>query len=353
MTVLGADVSSLVDWAALKAAGVMFGSARCTTEPGTIDPSYAANVARMRAAGVLPGAYAFLVGRNAFGTPADQATAFMAAVGDPAGMSIQLDIEMPEFPAVHPPPTLADAAAWANTWSAVHPSHPVLIYLPPWYWSRMKMSGNAAALGPLWLSHYIDPQPGGTPKTIFETVPDTYWDVDYGGWRQATVLQFTGTYNVAGASVDLDAVADLAALTKGAQQEMPIIVGQDRVIADVAANSPYYDVPNGNKIGTTAAGPVEWLGSPTLADGVTRDPAWALIVSLEADGVTRNLPSGSGVCRYVERTALSNVRPLALVPSADVTSAVATAVAPLKASITAKNQAFGEIAQAATQGMQA
>ena len=57
MTILGVDVShhqGSIDWARAKAAGVVFGLVKSTD---FTDPLYRQNTARMKAAGVVPGAY--------------------------------------------------------------------------------------------------------------------------------------------------------------------------------------------------------------------------------------------------------------------------------------------------------
>jgi hypothetical protein len=83
-----------------------------------------------------------------------------------------------------------------------------------------------------------------------------------------------------------------------------IIVGPDRVLAHVAAGTPYFEAPDGAQVGTTGAMQVEWLGSPTLPDGHTRDGSWCLIVGLTAD-----LARVPGVSRYVKRSAVQDPEP--------------------------------------------
>lgn len=119
---------------------------------------------------------------------------------------------------------------------------------------------------------------------------------------------------------------------------VPLIVGSDRVLGDVAAGTPYFDTPGGTQVGTTGAMHVEWYGSPTLADGVTRDPDWCLIVGLNAD-LTR--PPGAHVARYIKRPALINPRvwPAPAPPdcTAQVAAGVKAATDPLNAQITTLN----------------
>lgn len=83
-----------------------------------------------------------------------------------------------------------------------------------------------------------------------------------------------------------------------------IIVGSGgRVLGDLAAGTPYYDAPDGKQIGTTGPMSVEWMGSPTLDDGSTRDVDWCLVVGLDAE-----LDRVGGVARYVKRPTLLNPR---------------------------------------------
>jgi lysozyme len=203
VTVYGIDVSANqghIDWPAVARSGIHFAVARCVTEPDTIDPTYAHNVAGARAAGLIPGAYAFLTG----GTAASQAAHFIKAVGNPSGMLVMLDVERPTY---HQPPTAADVRAFAGAWRKARPTHPLLIYGSRG--SVLGSLGHLADLGPLWLAGYPLTYPG-TPAGLYamaggDTAPA--WSVPFGGWKAPTLWQFTSQGRVPGiiGNVDVDA----------------------------------------------------------------------------------------------------------------------------------------------------
>jgi GH25 family lysozyme M1 (1,4-beta-N-acetylmuramidase) len=213
MTILGVDVASFqgtIDWPKVAASGIRFGIARCVREAELgVDAYYARNVAGARAAGITPGAYAFLSGG---GYAAKQAALFIATVGDPTGMLIALDVEKGALT-----PTAADVRTFAAAWYAVHPDHTLLIYGSRG--STLGGLGTLAGLGPLWLAAY--------PRTDHASPADLYtlsggaksgnWASMFGGWTHPDIWQFASSGVVPGisGSVDVDAIeaADLAALT--------------------------------------------------------------------------------------------------------------------------------------------
>lgn len=213
MTILGVDVASLqgtIDWPKVAASGVRFSIARCVREGDLgVDGSYARNVAGSRAAGITPGAYAFLSGS---GRAVTQASLFIATVGDPAGMLIALDVESGALT-----PTAADVRIFAAAWRSVHPDHPLLIYGSRG--STLGSLGALADLGPLWLADY--------GANVSETAKNVYtlrggstagqWHSTFGGWTHPVIWQFGSKGRVPGISgdVDIDAIetADLAVLT--------------------------------------------------------------------------------------------------------------------------------------------
>ncbi len=211
----GIDVSAnqgAIDWPAVKAAGITFAVARCVTEPGTIDPTYLRNVRLARAAGIIPGAYAFLTG----GMAAVQATAFIRAVGNPAGMIVMVDVERPTF---HETPTAADLRTFVAAWRKAHPAHPILIYGSRG--STLGRLGLPSELGPLWLAAYPSAAHGAPAELYAEAggTKATAWSTAFGGWKRPTIWQFTSTGRVPGihGAVDVDVIraASLPALTPG------------------------------------------------------------------------------------------------------------------------------------------
>jgi lysozyme len=234
-TLFGVDVSpsqGTVDWAKVKAAGISFAVARCLRETGAIDGAYQRNVAGARAAGLVPGAYAFLVG----GTASQQAKSFIDAVGDPTGMLIMLDVERPTV-AANPVPTAADVKAFVAAWKAAHPAHPILIYGSSGsVLGTIGKTTDLHQLGPLWLAWYRKGHTH-TASGFYASLGGNdakQWSVKFGGWPGATIWQFTdGSVRVSGIqkpdgtflAVDLNAfrgtTAQLLALTGLAAKPKP------------------------------------------------------------------------------------------------------------------------------------
>ncbi len=191
-TLFGVDVSpsqGVVDWAKVKAGGITFAVARCLRETGTIDTTYRRNVDGAKTAGLVPGAYAFLVGGNA----KHQAQTFIKAVDDPKGMLIMLDVERPKMKS-SAVPTAADISAFVGEWRAAHPGHPIMIYGSMGsVLGSIGKKANLHAFGPLWLAFY---RQGHThaPAGFYESLGGNQanqWRLKFGGWSGATIWQYT------------------------------------------------------------------------------------------------------------------------------------------------------------------
>jgi lysozyme len=206
-TRFGVDVSQwqgAIDWTKVAASGITFMVARCVREGGTVDATYAGNVARAKAAGLTTGAYAFLAGGGVAG---QQAATFIAAVGDPTGMLIALDIERPSS---HPTPSAWAISTFVAAWRAAWPNHPLLLY-----GSRGGTLGTIgagttlASSGSLWLANY-GTNPAGVPVDVYAVRggdASPLWHSTFSGWSRAMLWQFSSRGTVAGVAgrVDLDA----------------------------------------------------------------------------------------------------------------------------------------------------
>lgn len=177
-----------LDWSRVKAEGYTAVVHKATEGTSFLDSTYARRIAKIRAAGLIPGAYHWLHSTD----PVGQCRFFLDTIGSPAGMLIQLDWED-----VADPPPVAVARTWIAEWRAQTGDHPVLIYLPHWFW-RDHLGSPAALddLGPLWASHYVA---GAQPdaSTAEARVPAS-WRTGYAGWSGPTVLQTTDNGQAAG-----------------------------------------------------------------------------------------------------------------------------------------------------------
>ena len=180
----------------------------CKATEGTTytDPTFARNTAAAKKARMIPGAYHYL--RD--GDGAAQARHFHRQVsrqGGPSGWLIQLDCEADGYG--------PEMTAWAKEWRRLTNGHPFLIYSGAWWWPRTRGFRGAGLTPHLWASRYVSGTDTGSK--LYQRVPDSWWRPGYGGWEQATILQFSSTGKVAGKRIDVNAFRgtrqQLAALT--------------------------------------------------------------------------------------------------------------------------------------------
>lgn len=206
MPIFGIDVSkwqTTIDWSRVARSGIKFAIARASI--GTVtDAYYAANARGMRANGIIPGAYHFLEPARVV-SPEAQADKFMSLIGNPEGMLVVLDVEKDgaNYPAI------TDVERWVARFRAKYPKHPLLIYTGKWYWAGSSYpikNANGSRFGKLWHSHYVSAT-GSSPATLYQSVTSGMWDPDYGGWPEATFLQFSSSSVVGGVTGRCDANA--------------------------------------------------------------------------------------------------------------------------------------------------
>ena len=172
---------------------------RKTASRGYVNPFWAgpsgnskrALAARAAASGFVPGGYLFLEA----GDGAGQADFFHAAAGDMAGFAIAVDVE----PAAGSKPAAADAHACVARLRHLYPSHPVIGYIPHWYWGDQ----STRFVDVLWASNYVTGT--GPPATLYAKVTPGQWAA-YGG-RAPALLQFTNAATVPGVSGPVDCSA--------------------------------------------------------------------------------------------------------------------------------------------------
>jgi lysozyme len=166
----GPDVSHYqgeIDWAEVKASGASFVFMKATEGHTFVDPTFAANWAGSRAAGIaVRGAYHF-------GHPGSDATTqaefFVNTVGTVGpGDVVVLDIE--ESDSVSP----GEVAAWCTafleqvTALTALPESRVVVYTGAWFWDP-QAGGASMGEHPLWVSGYTTepPMPKGWDKWTF------------------------------------------------------------------------------------------------------------------------------------------------------------------------------------------
>lgn len=194
MTQFGVRVTSLdsiptpPDWEMASASGVSFAIA-------AVDAMYEANMAGIRDAGILPGAYV---------SPGISVPDFVSAIIDPVDMLIVLDTRRENGPEA--------ADSWMAEWREQFPTHPVIQFGGSYASSARS---TRASNGPLmlWGQHMrrLYPAPAGS------SFADTYdalggdgtyeWTKQHAGWPGPAIWEFSEVVTVPGFHVVLPALA--------------------------------------------------------------------------------------------------------------------------------------------------
>lgn len=167
-----------------------------------VDPTFAANLAEARAAGMLTAAYWYI---KASASAQAHVDAIKKAV--PKAVPIIPDVEANSGGVA----LVRDIVNRLRAEGYIVP----LLYLPRWYWQQLG-SPSLAGLPPLWSSRYPD-NVVGLLAAEWARVPASYWD-GYGGLDVA-LLQFTSSAKIADYS-PLDANA-----FRGTRDELAALLG--------------------------------------------------------------------------------------------------------------------------------
>lgn len=151
-------------------------------------------VDQARAAGMVVGAYHWLTSAPAE-AQVDHYLGRIAEMGGPDGMLCAVDVE----DRIRPPEwnTLHDFLSifYART------QHSLIIYSGNWWWQSR--GWNFSSMSPyLWDSRYVTGV--RSAPELYDEVPESWWTPRYGGWSQATMLQFTSTGVAGGIHGDID-----------------------------------------------------------------------------------------------------------------------------------------------------
>lgn len=215
MTLFGIDVSAFQghpDWAKVYEDGIRFAFSKATQgttyTASTWTYDQAETLALADGEDFLPGTYHFL---SATEDPAAQARYFVDKLSSPEKMAIALDVERYVDSAGRTQkPTAAQAKTFVGEFRRLLPGHPILGYVPRWYWNELG-EPDLSFFSALWQSAYVSGS--AAPTSLFSHVSDAMW-AGYGGSAVA-VLQFSSSGRVDGVdgSVDVNAYrGTLAAL---------------------------------------------------------------------------------------------------------------------------------------------
>lgn len=192
MSLTGIDVSrhqGIIDWAAVDRSSHSFAILKATEGTSySYDSWFKANMPRVRATDLIPGAYHFL---RADRDPAAQARYYASVVENFDGMLAVVDVETA---ANGTKPTINHVKGFAAEFRRLVPGHPLIVYTGRWYWVGVMGDPYGADIGPLWHSEY-----------------DTGAEVDdgpeldnYGGWSKATIWQYTSSGRCPGVQGNCD-----------------------------------------------------------------------------------------------------------------------------------------------------
>lgn len=183
----GIDVSHYqgdIDWATVKASGVVFAYAKAVQGEGGPDPDFSRNWSAMKEAGLMRGAYDFYdVGED----PAAQAQDYIKLVQlDPGDLPPMVDIETENAGAEANASLVSDLHSYLKTLSEHYGTNPI-IYSSPGFWNDH--FDDSFSDYPLWVAEYGVSE----PKAVT-------------GWTYYTIWQHSQSGSVDGISgnVDLD-----------------------------------------------------------------------------------------------------------------------------------------------------
>ncbi len=233
--IYGVDISDYqrgIDLAQVAREGYEFCVVKATEGPygdgtSTPNPSYGTQIHAAASAGLLTGAYHWLVE-----TPAEaQVDLFLEAVGDVSGKLIMVDYEAyPHFPSLSP--TMATLRAFVTELRSRIGDHPILVYAGQGYWTSPPPNGSIQDLGvTTWDAYYpLHPQPG-LGSVLYQQGKRFGWGERWGN-QEPKFWQFSSHGRVAGMEIDVDAFSgtreELYAL---ARADLPDVVPQVEVPA--------------------------------------------------------------------------------------------------------------------------
>lgn len=203
----------------LKAGGAVLGDAENGWKERFIDPTFFASAARVGLTPMIPGAYWYLVP----GRPTVQAALLYEVLLEASrtngryfmGWAVKLDVEAVGL-------QYADVEAFVLTWAHISGGYPLVIYTNRTLWNRTlpiewrdaEGDRSGAVLSPfLEVAHWV-PESVRTDQSRpyasrqAKAIDPEWWKLPYGdgtrkrygwgGWRSATMMQFTDNALIAG-----------------------------------------------------------------------------------------------------------------------------------------------------------
>ena len=164
-----------------------------------LNPSYRSQVEAAQRAGMLTGAYHFLVETSA----EEQVDLFLDTVGDVSGKLIMVDYE--EYPSVPElSPTMATLTAFVTELRERMGDHPILIYAGQGYWNSPPPNGSIRNLDvTTWDAYYPLHPKAGYGSELYEQVKHLGWGERWGN-QEPKFWQLSANGRVAGMEIDVN-----------------------------------------------------------------------------------------------------------------------------------------------------
>ncbi len=222
----GIDISAYqagIDLAQVRREGYEFCVVKASEGPSHdgwryLNPEYGRQMEGAKAAGMVVGAYHFLLE----GPAEPQVDLFLQTVGDVRGKILMVDFEdYPSWPS-YTPSNAALKNFIAELRRRIGPDHAILLYSGQGFWEGGEPSGPVSAYGDgvvSWDAYYPLHPESGHGSALYGRVKDLGWGERWGG-VEPMIWQFSANGLVAGLEVDVNAFrgskAELLALTGSA-----------------------------------------------------------------------------------------------------------------------------------------
>jgi GH25 family lysozyme M1 (1,4-beta-N-acetylmuramidase) len=175
----GIDVSHYqgsINWASVRAAGISFAVTKATEGTGYTDPTVNANIAGMKRAGIIPGAYHFAHPGSDATTQANHFTSVVkAANGGTFSGLLQLVLDLEVTDGTSP----SHVFAWTQTFVArveAVTGRPCIIYTGFYFWRDSVGNPDNNLNCPLWLAAYVpESQTASLTPRAWASVGWAFW----------------------------------------------------------------------------------------------------------------------------------------------------------------------------------
>jgi GH25 family lysozyme M1 (1,4-beta-N-acetylmuramidase) len=167
----------------------------------TLNPLYGTQIDDAQRAGMLTGAYHFLVETPA----AAQVDLFLNTVGEVSGKLIMVDYEAYPEPFQFLSPTMATLEAFVTELRNRIGDHPILVYAGQGYWESPPPNGSIRHLNvTTWDAFYPLGSQAGLGSVLYEQIKDLGWGERWGE-QEPKFWQFSANGMVAGMEIDVNA----------------------------------------------------------------------------------------------------------------------------------------------------